>query len=767
MHSLKALEEIDEQFGNLIAIKKENKEGFIGVPKVFVSSIVQFQPLAEVEIFKNSNSRINLIKIESKKSPISHKNTFDGGSFLLYEESIVDEDTILYHIGLMIKENCLYNSIKLLLKVSGTFLFSPQGVPYHWQEEKLVDSRFIHNRELNFQWMNELKMKLSFSVPFNRIVLKPINEEYIKKSLYFSSFNLKKRYTYEIDRNLRASLLEKTEGSLDHIVSRNVIYGGEIDVNLKKDKKCDYILSFFVKKGEDILTESKDMTFSMYNNFKRKRTKHWTDFISQIPILSSSYKDLESVYYKSWYVLFSNRMKLQDKWLKYPFTSVNKFHYYNQFFWDSAFQAISLLWLNNDELAESELKNFILNQWQNGMIPYELFIFKTNGREWMESDFLTTAATQPPVLSISIMEIFKKFGNKSFLSFFYEPLLKYEKWLWKYRDIAKRGLSYCYHIWETGCDNSPKYDSITRNRLLDPPVEGVDFNVFIYILRKTLIEMADILGINPPSYLAERAGMTKSAMNNIMLDQSNSFYYDVYAGENNKIRVKVFSGIFPLITDIPEPSIRNELTDSYLLSEKEFNSPCPIPSVSISEPCFNSNDFWRGSNWPNITWLIIYGVKKYNSEAASIILNKYLNTSVKSNMCYEYYDSITGEGAGLPFQGWGTLYIDLIIRHVLGIEPRADGFSFYPLRTRYCDVRINNLLIHNLNLSVNRKGNKWKFLLDHKKQLTLEEVSPFKLRIEDERFVIIFDNIIDPKKVIVENADFKKENENTLIIYKK
>jgi len=766
MHFPKILAEIDEQFGNLIAVRREDNKGFMGIPQVFVSSVVQFQPLAEIEIFSNSNSRINLMEIESKKSPISHKKTFDGGTFLVFEEIIVDEDIVSSHVSFRIKESYSYNELNLRLKVSGAFLFSPQGVPYHWQEEKLIDSRFIHNRELNFRWMNELTMKLSFSVPFKRSVLLPINEEYIKKNLYFSSFNLKGRYTYQVDRDLRVSLLEKMKASSNHIVSRNIGYGGEIEVNLKKDKRSEYILSFLVEKNKDLLTENKTLTLNMFNNFKRKRSKHWIDFISLVPVLSSPHQDLENIYYKSWYVLFSNRIQLQDKRMKYPFTSVNKFHYYNQFLWDSAFQTISLLWLNNNKLAESELKNFILNQWQNGMIPYELFIFKTNGREWMEGDFLTTAATQPPVLSISIMEIFKKYGNKSFLSFFYEPLLKYEQWLWKYRDIAKRGLSYCYHIWETGCDNSPKYDSITRNRLLDPPVEGVDFNVLIYLLRKTLIEMADILGIDPPSYLVERVTMTKSAINNIMLDQSNSFYYDLYAGEDTKIRVKAFSGILPLITDIPEESIRKKLTESYLLSEKEFNSPCPIPSVSMSEPCFDSSDFWRGSNWPNITWLIIYGVKKYDPKAASIILEKYLNTSAKNSMCYEYCDSITGKGAGLPFQGWGTLYIDLIIRHILGIEPRSDGFSFNPLITKYNEVRVDNLLIHNLDLSVNRKGNKWKFCLDQKIQLKLEELLPFKLRIEDERFVIIFDNIIDPKKVIVENADFKKEAENSLIIYK-
>ena len=109
----------------------------------------------------------------------------------------------------------------------------------------------------------------------------------------------------------------------------------------------------------------------------------------------------------------------------------------------------------------------------------------------------------------------------------------------------------------------------------------------------------------------------------------------------------------------------------------------------------------------------------------------------------------------------------MIIRHILGIEPRADGFFFNPLITKYNDIRVDNLLIHNLNLSVNRKGNKWEFCLDQRIQLKLEEVFPFKLRIEDEKFIIVFEDRIESEKVKVEKADFKKEPENILIIYKK
>jgi hypothetical protein len=399
-----------------------------------------------------------------------------------------------------------------------------------------------------------------------------------------------------------------------------------------------------------------------------------------------------------------------------------------------------------------------------GRVGAEKLCFSVNGREWMETDFRTTAATQPPVIAISLLEIYKKFGNKSLLSFFYEPLLKYEQWLWNYRDLGKRGLAYLYHIWESGTDNSPKFDRITRNRLLDPALESVDFNVFVYLLRKTLIESAGILGVAPPDYLAERVEKTKLAMNSLMLDPADSFYYDIYAGGTEKVRVKTFSGILPLITDIPEPATRKALTDLYLLSETEFNTPCPVATVSRAESSFGSNDFWRGANWPQITWSFVYGIKPYCPAAAAEILDKYLRTSASQSLCNEYCDSVTGEGVGLTFQGWGTLYIDLIIRHVVGIEPFTQGFHFNPLPTGYRNFAIKNLKIHGLDLAVTRKEEQWQFSFNQTAQLTLKKTIPFTLSKEDNRLTIIFGAGFDWNQVNIKNASFRKKTENSIQI---
>jgi glycogen debranching enzyme len=756
--------QIDDQFGNLLSVRNRRTE-LIGISEVFIASLIQFQPLAEIDIFSENGEPVQLKEIRKSKDPVARCRTFDGGSFLMHEKSVVDGDNVGYQLQFVLKPTNVADC-KLKLKLSGALLFSPQGVPYHWQKEKMVTARFCNEKEVRFVWMDQLLMQISSSLPLQKGLLHSLNEEQIKKSLYFETHNIKKRYTYWTDKSLRTLARDQTVKQ-DCLVARNIVYCGEVDVELNKNEPFNYTLNFAVDyEGENTggAAERSIKIPAGIEEFAKQRSRHLNDFFAQVPKFSAADHCLEDAYYRSWFVLFSNQLQLKEERFKYPFTSVNKFHYYNQFFWDSAFQSLAWLWFNQPEPAESEQKNFVLNQWNNGMIPYELFIFSVNGREWMETDFKTTAATQPPVIAISLLEIYKKFGNKSLLSFFYEPLLKYEQWLWNYRDLGKRGLSYLYHIWESGTDNSPKFDRITRNRLLDPALESVDFNVFVYLLRKALIEIAGILGFTPPDYLAERMEKTKLAMNSLMLEPVDSFYYDIYAGGTEKVRVKTFSGILPLITDIPEPATRKALTDLYLLSETEFNTPCPVATVSRSESSFGSNDFWRGANWPQITWSFVYGVKPYCPTAAALILDKYLSVSASKSLCNEYCDSVNGDGVGLAFQGWGTLYIDLIIRQVVGIEPFLRGFYFNPLTTRYQDFAIQNIMIHGLNLAITRKAEEWQFSFNQTAQLTLKKTISFTLTKEDNRLIVVFDDGVDWDQVIIKNASFQKKTATSIQI---
>ncbi|NLL89464.1 MAG: glycogen debranching protein [Firmicutes bacterium] len=736
MKEFKIASDVVEQFGNMIALRKTDKQRFPGIAELFVASVIQCQPMAEVE-FLASGEPLQLDLTSSAYTPVSHTRTFENDSLRVEEELVVHgNDAALRLIVNLLPQAPA--ALDLALRVSGGILMSPQGVPYHWQEEKKITGEFAPY-QLNIDWRDQVALQLSFSEEFDTHTIHPLGEDDVAQTLYFNTFNAKKRYRYWVQPEMRRPAQERSASA----TGRNLGYCAEKAITVEQNQAYQFELYFTLNAGAKAAS---------FDALRQARQEAWEGFLSKIPVFESEHHNLMDAYYKSWFVLFSNHMQSDDPRFKYPFTSVNKFHYYNQFFWDSGFHAIPWIWFNDAVPAESELKNFVLNQWRTGMIPYELFLYDVNGREWMETDALTTAGTQPPVLSISLMEIYRKYGNKEFLEFFYEPLLRYEEWLWKYRDLGRRGLSNVYHIWESGTDNSPKFDSVHRNRLLDPPLEEVDFNVFVYLLRNTLLEMARILGKEPPARLAERMELTKRSANELMLDEKDGFYYDVWAGDSTKVRVRAFSGLLPLITDWPDEGTRERLVADYLLSEQEFNSDCPVPSVSMSEPTFDSADFWRGANWPQITWSFIYGLKDKHAKEAAMILDKYLAKSTQKHFCNEYCDSVTGQDVGLPFQGWGTLYVDLIIRHLLGIEPVAGGFRFTPLETRYESLAVSNVQFGGFSVAVTREDAGWIVEIKDWVRLTVGLDSTFEVTFQDNAM-----NIEGPSNLAAEILDAEKE----------
>lgn len=729
---------MDAQFGNLIIVRdKPDRKGTPGAQECFLSSVIQFQPLARIGL-QGPAGPIALTPVSAASDPVCARKVFEGGGLRLAQELVVsgDEASLLLRVERVEAASATAadaDAARAAVRASaasartadaesvgraahndadvggfsftldGACLFSPQGVPYHWRDEKLLSLRRARDGQEGFdgEWdYGKLPFSLRSSARFDSFMIRKIGDDEIIRTHYFTSFNLKKRSTYWVDAP------EKVGGTGDFspLSARNIGYAASIDLKDLREPR-EFCIAF----GIGGAAKKTEASGGHHARLIQKEECGWDDFLNDVPEFRADDRELERIYCTSWFVLKANRVRFDNPRFPYSFTSVNKHHYYNQFFWDSAYQAIAWLWYNRAEPAQDEMRNFVANQWRNGMIPYELFMYPVNGREWMDGDGTSTNMTQPPVIGISLSEIYKKFGDTDYLRFFYASLLRYEEWLTLYRDIGKRGLSCYLNIWETGWDNSPRLDSCARNRILDPAIESADFNAYIYFMRHTILEMAEVLGEKAPSRIAERMAATKRSMNALMYDADDKFYYDIIAGTDRRIPVKTAAGLIPLITDIPDPEARAAIVERYLESDKEFMTGCPVPSVSRSEPSYNPVDFWRGANWPQITWTVIYALADAEPETAGRILGRFLATTKANTTCYEYYDAETGAGVGMPFHGWGALYTDLIMRFVVGIVPENHGMRFRPLPAQKGDFSVENVKLKDMALAIEKKGDDWTF----------------------------------------------------------
>ncbi|MDY6966422.1 MAG: glycoside hydrolase, partial [Halobacteriota archaeon] len=145
--------------------------------------------------------------------------------------------------------------------------------------------------------------------------------------------------------------------------------------------------------------------------------------------------------------------------------------YPHQWNWDSAFVALGYSRYNRDR-AEKELLSIFEGQCDNGMLPHIVFRRKSDyfpGPDYWETDLSenspsikTSAITQPPVHAIAALQVYENSieGEKveSFLEKIFPKILDFHNYLFEERDPEKLGLVTIFHPWESGFDNSTRWD---------------------------------------------------------------------------------------------------------------------------------------------------------------------------------------------------------------------------------------------------------------------------------------------------------------------
>src|SRR6201746_443869 len=152
--------------------------------------------------------------------------------------------------------------------------------------------------------------------------------------------------------------------------------------------------------------------------------------------------------------------------------------------WDAAFVAIGLAPLSV-ERAVVELDTLLSSQWSNGMFPHIVFANGVDGyfpgpARWATSALAadaprnrhTSGITQPPVHAIAVQRILDRARTRgrstravaeAFLDRRWSGLVRWHRWLAEARDPDSHGRVTMYHGWESGMDNSPRWDNAYAN----------------------------------------------------------------------------------------------------------------------------------------------------------------------------------------------------------------------------------------------------------------------------------------------------------------
>jgi hypothetical protein len=399
--------------------------------------------------------------------------------------------------------------------------------------------------------------------------------------------------------------------------------------------------------------------------------------------------------------------------------------YPHQWSWDAAFIAIGLAHISVDR-AVQEMRSLFRGQWKNGMLPHIVYnpdvpadAYFPDATRWDVSNVspdaphgvATSGIIQPPMHAIAIRlicDLAEPAQARAIASEFYQPLLDWHRYLISARDPESSGLITIVHPWESGMDNSPRWDGpLARVQVPDgelPAYERRDlahvsdpgqrptdaeYDRFMWIVEllkrggyrvdriydelpfrvkdifsssilvaanEALIRLADLadgdvddLPIIESWIDRGRAGLAEQ------WDPEIEICCDRDVVDGSSIQARTIATFAPLLAGQVTMEARAAFVRMWKSAAFTGNPDLrwPLPaSTSPEDPGFQPTRYWRGPVWPVTNWLLWWAWSRIGEETIADELRANALDQVDVAGFAEYMQPFTGEALGSADQSW-------------------------------------------------------------------------------------------------------------------
>lgn len=395
--------------------------------------------------------------------------------------------------------------------------------------------------------------------------------------------------------------------------------------------------------------------------------------------------------------------------------------YPHQWSWDAAFVAAGLGEIDTPR-ALTELANLLRGQWSTGMIPQIVFSDRPGyfpGPERWRSEVAaasprqvqTSGICQPPVHSWALYCIQRSARSRGqeglvtdFLQTHFDALLAWHRWLTAVRAPSEHGLVEIHHGWESGMDNSPRwdaayarvtpgemapfrrldlahvadhaqrpsdadyqryiwlvdqlvsvdYDDARAREVIDFRVGDVLFTALHSLSSRLLAELA--AGIGRDAEAAELRTTAERFANAVLatVDEESGLARDYDVRADCWLPAETLAGFAPLLCGGP-PELQRRQLDLLMgprwCAHPSLRVPAP-PTTSPSSADFVSGNYWRGPQWPVINWLFSWALDHHGAPAEAAAIRTAGLQQLADGTFAEYYDALTGAPLGSMDQSW-------------------------------------------------------------------------------------------------------------------
>ncbi|MEQ8717198.1 MAG: hypothetical protein RIE08_06270 [Acidimicrobiales bacterium] len=365
-----------------------------------------------------------------------------------------------------------------------------------------------------------------------------------------------------------------------------------------------------------------------------------------------------------------SRALLDRHWRAAGYTVPNEAVYPWQWLWDSCFHALVWNRLGRPDRAIAETRRALGAADPTGFVPH--MIYEGVGPD---TDFWgrphTSSITQPPIYGHTLAELHRT-GTEvpgDLVAAARAGLVH----LLAHRPRHDSGLIPLVHPWESGCDDSPRWDDtlqgdwsrdawrVRKSELVAEIVRGaggaplrnphfdvapVGFNALVAFCARELCTVA-------PD--AELAGLADQLASSICgrWDPGAATWVDAGETETGSGRVRTLDAVLALLVDDTPGRVGSAARD--LVEPDAFGSPWGPSGVHRAESSFDPVTYWRGPVWPQLGYLAWLALERLGRSAEAAVVAQGVVAGATASGFAEYWDPDTGGGLGAIPQSWSAL----------------------------------------------------------------------------------------------------------------
>lgn len=367
-------------------------------------------------------------------------------------------------------------------------------------------------------------------------------------------------------------------------------------------------------------------------------------------------------------ILARARTLLEAHWRSEGHTVPNPTTYPWQWLWDSCFHA--LVWLRlGDERAMIEIASSLSDIGPSGFVAHMRYPSDPGFASAFWGRSGTSCITQPPMYGHVVAELVR--AGAAVPEELVDRAGRALRFLTQHRARTASGLIQVVHPWETGCDDSTRWDAwrsdpedlpawydtkgdLVRSIRFDSdggPIDNPAFRCapvgFNALVAFNSAELASVTGDDELRADADEIGLALSDR----WDPARATWVDDGDGASTSGGHPTLDGLLPaLVTDVGCAEALAAVVDP-----EAFLGPFGIRGTSSAHPTYRPDRYWRGPAWPQLEYLVALAASRSGqSSVADVVATATVSGTIASGWA-EYRNAESGSGLGAIPQSWAAL----------------------------------------------------------------------------------------------------------------